>query len=121
MKPEGGGTWDPVTSDSPQGAPDPFCEFQIKEIGQRDTDPINNTFTPMWNQTINPRNIPLTPNWLISQAGSWSVLVADSDQMNNEEICQVVPTLTSANFFAGTIAFTSGACANLTLRLTCDQ
>lgn len=125
MKPEseGGGTWDPATSDPQDTAPDPFCEFQIKEIGQRDTDPIKNTFTPVWNQTINPpRNVvPFTANWLISAAGSWSILVADNDGMNNEEICQVVPTLTSADFSAGTIAYTTAACVNLTLRLTCDQ
>lgn len=118
-----GGTWDTSSPSMPNAAlPDPFCEFQINEVGRRDSMVLTDTLSPNWGESITPPNVRLTSNWLMSQAGMWSILVGDYDGMNNEEICQVFPTLTPANFSSGTVVFSNNrACARLSIQLTCDE
>ncbi len=117
-----GAAWDPGNVPNGGGAPDPFCEFQIHEIGQRDTAPLNDTFSPAWNEDITPPNVKFTPNWVMSQAGFWSILVADQDGMTSDGICEVFPPLTATNFANGTVVFSNAqSCTKLTLRLTCNE
>jgi hypothetical protein len=77
---------------------------------------------PEWNEDITPPNIKFTPTWMMSQAGSWSILVADADGTTAEGVCEVFPPLTAANFANGKIVFSNvQSCKKLTLRLTCNE
>ena len=101
-----------------------FRSFQINEIGQRDTTVEVDSFTPMWDQAISPNNPRTTANYLVSNAGAWSVLVGDFDApaMDNQEICQIFPTLTAASFAAGTVRYANNrSCTSLTIRLDCAE
>lgn len=114
--------WDAVSTGAAGAEPDPFCEFQLRDIGQRDTTVVMNTRTPVWNQTITPRDSRLTANWLISHPGEWSIVVADYDGMDNEAACQVFPTVAPPSFSTGTLVFRSmDSCTSLTLQLICDE
>jgi hypothetical protein len=102
--------------------PDPFCEFQLRDVGQRDSTVVMNTRTPVWNQSITPRDMRLTANWLMSHAGDWSVVVADYDGTDNEAACQVFPAVTPPSFSTGTLVFSDNeSCTSLSLQLVCDE
>jgi hypothetical protein len=115
-----GDRWDPGMGGS--SAPDPFCEFGFHGTGQKDTTTVADTFAPTWNEDVTPANIKLTPSWVMSQAGSWSILVADSDGKISDGICEVFPPLTASSFSSGTVVFSNvQSCNKLTLLLTCNE
>ena len=118
--------WDLSGPGSPPTAtaPDRFCEFQLDRVGQADTGVLTDTFSPMWNQSIAPTNTNLTPNFLISQAGNWSIFVGDDDGglQRFENVCTVSPMLTAANFTTGIVKFANvQSCTSLTIQLVCAQ
>jgi hypothetical protein len=104
--------------------PDPFCEFVMGANALGSTDILTNTTVPMWDQSINPPGMNLTENFLIMQAGRWSVSVTDDDDgvTTNDLACSVTPHLTATDFTSGTVTFpASQSCLSLTIHLTCAQ
>lgn len=104
--------------------PDPFCEFVMGASALVSTDILSNTLVPMWNQSITPPGMNVTENFLIMQAGRWSVSVTDDDAgvTTNDLACSVTPRLTTADFAAGTVTFPAAqSCLSLTIRLTCAE
>ena len=111
---------------APPTAPDPFCAFQLDGATQVTTAVQMDTLTPMWNESITPmgNGTRITPNFLVAEAGNWSVFVGDDDggPARFENVCEVFPTLTAASFTAGTVSFANvQSCANLTIQLVCAQ
>ena len=108
----------------PRPLPIRFCEFQLDKVGQADTGVLTDTLSPMWNQSITPTNTNITPNFLISQAGNWSIFVGDDDGglQRFENVCTVFPMLTAANFTTGIVKFANvQSCTSLTIQLVCAQ
>jgi hypothetical protein len=118
-----GAQWDPSTS-TVSPLPDPFCELTIDGNRAATTATMLNTLSPQWDQSIAPANMDLTTMFLTMKAGSWAVAVLDDDanQTSFDPICSVSPTLTPADFAAGTLQLPpTQSCLSLSIQLVCAQ
>lgn len=102
--------------------PDPICQLS-QGVGGADasTSVIMNTTTPTWDESITPLATPFTAARLMSQAIPWSISVSDDDdRMSSDLVCQLTPELTSADFAATEVTFSStDRCISLHIHLMC--
>ena len=126
-----GMSWDGPTIGpgmSASTAPDPFCAYQLDGVTQKQTSVVMDSYVPTWNQSVTPSNPKITANYLMSQAGHWSIFVADDDagvggfQTTYESICSIAPHPTATDFSRGMLTYTNlASCLSLTIQLTCAQ
>jgi hypothetical protein len=84
-----------------------------------ETSVLQNTFTPMWNESITPGS-RFTAALLSSQANPWSIRVVDDDSPGGyEAICSVSPVLDAAAFATGSGTFAAGSCTTLEIGIEC--
>jgi hypothetical protein len=123
----GGGAWDfggPVIGPNVDGpAPDPVCQSILDKVPSTSTTALQDTFTPMWNQSVTPSDVKVTASVLMNANSRWSIAVKDHDPgLFDEAVCEVAPTLTSSDLEKGAVTFSRvDACDSLTIRLTCAQ
>ena len=112
----GGGQWDAFAASA--AAPDAQCAFWRGNELAAQTAALQNTFAPMWNESITPAS-RFTGALLSSQASPWSIRVTDDDQPGSDAVCSVSPALDATAFTTGLASFSAGSCTTLVIGLEC--
>jgi hypothetical protein len=126
--PSGGDTWDRHSGDLGGTAPDPFCEFEmpsgsISPMTAGVTSTINDSFEPVWNQTVSPAGKTIKASDLMAGGKSWHLWVGDDEGGFRAQVaCSINNPMPSAWLRNGQgVVSNVDGCLSLTVKLVCQQ